>query len=127
DVLELAGAGMPPALIVREATGAVEAVALKGMPLGSPAEYPYASSTVRLHPGDAVVLMSDGFPELFDARGAMLGYEPVAEHVRAGAGGSAEDLIGHLRRTMDAWTDGHSLRDDVTFLVLRRKPQRVTE
>ena len=123
DVLELAGAGMPPALVVREATGAVEPVPLKGMPLGSLTDYPYTSRTVRLEPGDAVVLMSDGFPELFDARGAMMGYEAVAEHVRAGAGGAPEALVEHLCRTLEAWTDGHPLRDDVTFLVLRMKPE----
>ncbi len=125
DVLELAGAGMPPALLHREATGAVESVPLKGMPLGSLADYPYASHTVRLAPGDTVVLMSDGFPELFDARGAMLGYEAMEEVVRAGAQGSPEALLTHLRRTMAAWTNGHPLRDDVTFLVLRMKPQEV--
>jgi hypothetical protein len=121
--LELAGAGMPPAFVVREKTGAIESVPLKGMPLGSLADYPYATQTIRLDPGDAVVLMSDGFPELFDPRGEMLGYESVEGHVRAGANGSADALVLHLRRVMEQWTDGAPLRDDVTFVVLRMKPE----
>ena len=39
--LELAGAGMPPALVYRAATQQVEQIPLKGMPLGGPAEFPY--------------------------------------------------------------------------------------
>jgi uncharacterized membrane protein YkgB len=121
--LELAGAGMPPAFVVREKTGTIESVPLKGMPLGSLADYPYVTQTLQLDPGDAVVLMSDGFPELFDPRGEMLGYESVEGHVRAGANGSADALVLHLRRVMEQWTDGAPLRDDVTFVVLRMKPE----
>jgi len=123
--LELAGAGMPPAFVVRAKTGTIESVPLKGMPLGSFADYPYATQTLRLDPGDAVVLMSDGFPELFDPRGEMLGYESVEDHVRAGANGSAEALVAHLQRVMEQWAGGAPLRDDVTFVVMRMKPEPV--
>lgn len=124
--LELAGAGMPPAFVVREKTGMIESVPLKGMPLGSLAEYPYTSQTIQLDPGDAVVLMSDGFPELFNARGEMLGYETVEGHIREGANGSADALVLHLRHVMEQWTDGAPLRDDVTFVVLRMRPEPAT-
>src|SRR5690606_9534553 len=62
--LEFVGAGMPPALLYRARTGTIEAVPLKGMPLGGPAPYPYRRQCVTLAEGDTVVLMSDGFPEL---------------------------------------------------------------
>ncbi|MEP0547889.1 MAG: PP2C family protein-serine/threonine phosphatase [Rhodothermales bacterium] len=123
DTLELAGAGMPHALIHRAATNTVESVPLKGMPLGGFADYPYTTQALRLDPGDTVVLMSDGFPELFNDAGEMLGYGEVEAHVRAGIAGSADALIAHLRRVMADWNGGHPLRDDVTFLVLQMKPE----
>src|SRR5690606_29784454 len=46
--LHLAGAGMPPALIYRAETGECEMVSLKGMPLGSFAEFPYSATRTRL-------------------------------------------------------------------------------
>ena len=103
------------------------------MTVGPPLFVPRWSRTVRLGPGDTVVLLSDGFPELFDARGEMLGYDAVAGHVRDGmtpgtspeADGSAEALIAHLQRVMERWAGDHPLLDDVTFLVLQMKPQEV--
>ncbi len=92
---------MPHALVHRAATGTVESVPLKGMPLGGFADYPYTTRTLRLDPGDTVVLMSDGFPELFNDAGEMLGYDEVESHVRAGVDGSADALVTHLCRVMD--------------------------
>src|SRR5690606_38726184 len=64
DVLEYAGAGMPPALIERCGSGCIEMLPLKGLPLGAPGDVPYEVDRVHLKPGDTLVLMSDGFPEL---------------------------------------------------------------
>lgn len=121
--LELAGAGMPPAFVLRERTGTIDTVPLKGMPLGSLTDYPYTTQTLRLDPGDTVVLMSDGFPELFDARGEMLGYDAVEGHIRAGSHDSADALVAHLREVMEQWKGEAPLRDDVTFVVVRMKPE----
>jgi serine phosphatase RsbU (regulator of sigma subunit) len=77
-VLYLSAAGMPPALVYRARTGTLETIRLKGMPLGSFVGFPYREEEVRLERGDTVLLMSDGFPELFNEAGEMLGYEEAA-------------------------------------------------
>ena len=74
-MLGLAGAGMPPALVYRAATGCIEEVPLKGLPLGSPGGCAYRRQCVLVSEGDPLVLMSDGFPELLGAAGEMLSYE----------------------------------------------------
>ncbi len=119
--LELAGAGMPPALVYRAATGQVETVALKGMPLGGPGSFPYQTTSVPLSPGDTVVLMSDGFPELFNAEGEMLGYERAVEVFEEVASQSPEQIIAHLREAGERWSNGRAQDDDVTFVIMKMK------
>jgi ligand-binding sensor domain-containing protein/serine phosphatase RsbU (regulator of sigma subunit) len=119
--LELAGAGMPPALVYRAASGCIEEVALKGMPLGSPGVYPYRRQCVLLSPGDTVVLMSDGFPELFGASGQRLGYDRMPGLFAEAAGRSSEEVIAHLIETAKAWCNGQVPDDDMTFVVMKVK------
>ncbi len=122
NTLELAGAGMPPALVYRAESRLLEEVPLKGMPLGSVSDFPYQKTTLRLAPGDTVVLMSDGFPELFNPSGEMLGYQDAVRIVREAAGRSPKDFLTFLRQTSHAWKKSADLRDDMTFLVMQVKP-----
>jgi serine phosphatase RsbU (regulator of sigma subunit) len=77
--LRFATAGMPPTLVYRAATGLVETIRLKGMPLGSFVDFPCKEEEITLAPGDTVLFMSDGFPELFNQQGEMLGYDRAVE------------------------------------------------
>jgi len=128
--LTYSSAGMPPALIFRRGSGEVEEVALAGMPLGARADYAYAESRLELAPGDVVLLMSDGFPELPNPSGEPLGYERACERfataasAASAASGSAGEVVAALERAVADWSGASSANaaapsDDVTFLVLR--------
>ena len=119
--LRVAGAGMPPALVHRAGTGDVEEIALDGMPLGGQIRFPYQQRAVTLEAGDVVVFMSDGLAETEGAEG-LFGYERVAETLRAADGRSPQRIVDHLVATADAWSNGSSHDDDMTFVVLRVKP-----
>ncbi|MDX1530002.1 MAG: SpoIIE family protein phosphatase [Rhodothermales bacterium] len=125
QTLELAGAGMPPALIRRAATGAVEAVPLKGMPLGSFLEYAYQKQTVELFPGDTVALMSDGFAELFRDDGEMLGYEAATDVLAAAGDATPVAVLEGFKAAAESGAGGRPPNDDLTFLILQRKPHPV--
>jgi serine phosphatase RsbU (regulator of sigma subunit) len=120
--LRLATAGMPPALVYRAASGEVETLRLKGMPLGSFPDFPYRERTLSLQPGDALLLMSDGFPERFNPEGEMLGYDRAAGVLAEAGHGDAEAIVDHFTRASDDWADGRPTDDDLTFVVLRRLP-----
>lgn len=121
--LEFVGAGMPPAILYRAATGAVEVVPLRGIPLGGPSGGIHDRRCLQLAAGDTVVLMSDGFPELQGASGARLGYEEAVEIAAAVAGRPPQAVIDHLAAQVRAWCGTRRPDDDVTFLVLRvREP-----
>jgi hypothetical protein len=119
--LELVGAGLPPALVYRADTGEVEAVPLKGMPLGSPGRAQYRKQCVVLSPGDTVVLMTDGFPERFSNNGEMLGYDRAVSVFAEVADRSSEEIIGHLMNRCETWANGRAQDDDVTFVVMKMK------
>lgn len=121
--LRLTTAGMPPTLIWRAGEQQVETVTIKGMPLGSFPSFPYREEEHALHPGDAVLFMSDGFPELFNGGGEMLGYQAAADAFGEVAAQSqtAHEVVEGLVRRLRAWSGERALDDDVTFVVIRHR------
>ena len=121
--LTLSAAGMPPALWRRAATGEVIEVALSGLPLGSLAGAVYQEIELELAPGDHLLLMSDGFPELQSPSGEPLGYEAARAHFAVAAGGGAAigaaEILAELRHAAERWTAGGAPSDDLTFLLVR--------
>lgn len=120
--LELAGAGMPPALIYRAETHTLEQIPLKGLPLGSRTSFPYKKVKTHINPNDVVILMTDGLPELFNKKGDMLGYERVSELIMEVVHKKPGEIIEHLHAASAAWLNGSSQDDDMTFFVFKRKP-----
>ena len=119
--LRVSSAGMPPLLIHRAATGSIEEVCLEGTPLGSLGDPAYAEREVDLAPGDTVLLMTDGFPELLSMDGEPLGYPRTGELFAAEAGKAPAALLAGLAAAGDAWCDGCTPADDVTFVALRMR------
>jgi serine phosphatase RsbU (regulator of sigma subunit) len=112
-------AGMPPIHIFRSKTKSIEELVIKGMPLGGPASFSYIMKETTLAPGDAVLLMSDGFPELFDDKNEMLDYPRVKEIFRESVERSADGIVRHLTESALKWRKGRALDDDMTFVVVK--------
>ena len=120
--LTLAGAGMPPALVYRAATGGIEEIPLKGMPLGGFADYPYRQATLSLAPGDTVVLLSDGFPEMFDEAGEMFGYDRTRATFAEVAERTPQQILDHFTGIVRTFAHNGHRDDDITFIVMKVKP-----
>jgi serine phosphatase RsbU (regulator of sigma subunit) len=114
-------AGIPPIYIYRSETKFFEEIVIKGMPLGGPASFPYKMRETKLAPGDTVLLMSDGFPELFNDKDEMLDYPRVKEIFKEAAGRSADEIVAHLFNAGEKWRNGRPQHDDITFVVLKVK------
>lgn len=117
--LTVSMAGMPPVLIYRAASGMVEEIAIRGMPLGSITNFAYQQRELELGAGDAVILMSDGFPEMFNEDGEMLDYQRARTMLEEVAHQSPQEIIHHFVRTGEAWAGVRPADDDVTFVVLK--------
>jgi serine phosphatase RsbU (regulator of sigma subunit) len=113
--LHVAAAGMPFPLIYRASTGQVEEIELKGMPLGSFVSFPYKDKQLHLNEGDTVILMSDGFAEMFNPNDEILGEEQVKKLVEEAAAYSPEKIIDHLKKAGETWANGRDQEDDVRF------------
>ena len=68
-------AGMPPPLIFRQKSKEVEEIRLPALPLGGSADFKYKKTETILSQGDTLLLMSDGFPELFNEQKEILDYK----------------------------------------------------
>src|SRR4030095_2809487 len=119
--LTVSSAGMPPVLIYRAASGEVEEIMLRGMPLGSVADYPYQQRELTISPGDVVVMLSDGLPERFNKAGEMFDYERTKCALAEAISHSPQQIIEHLANSGEIWAGGRPQDDDVTFVVLKMK------
>ena len=118
-VAVVSSAGMPSPLIYRAATREIEEVTLKGMPLGAFLDFPYEERKVELHMGDAIVLMSDGFPELFNDKQETLGYSRVKEIIAEVGDKPVQEMIEYFSKAGEQWENGRPQDDDVSFVVLK--------
>jgi len=112
-------AGMPPVFIFRSHSGSVEEVALPGLPLGGLADVRYERWEADVAPGDTLLLMTDGFPELLNPDDEPFGYERARAAFASVAAGPAEEVVSGLEEAAAGWSGGRSLEDDMTFLVLK--------
>ena len=116
----VATAGMPPMLVHRAQSNHVEEISIPATPLGT-IEVDYLERRVGVAPGDTILLMSDGFPELQSADGQQLGY-PLAMQAFADAAAAAADadaVIASLAAAVSRWHGDQPPNDDITFVVVR--------
>jgi serine phosphatase RsbU (regulator of sigma subunit) len=118
DRMILATAGMPPVLIYRKATGEVETVIQKSMPLGGPASFPYIQNEITINSGDIVVMMSDGITERFNRDRHMLGQKPIQKWLQETADQDAETILDTILTKTDEWAQTEQ-RDDITLVVTK--------
>ena len=119
--LELAGAGMPPALFYRADENSVEEILLEGMPLGGFIGTERQEARFDLQSGDTILLMSDGLPEMLNPENEMLDYPKTKELFEEVADQPPKAIIDHLFKAGTSWADGAPQADDVTLVVIKVK------
>jgi len=114
-------AGMTPLFIYRYKTAAIEEITLKGMPLGAHRGFKYQTAETGLSPGDVILLMSDGFPELFNEKGEMLDYPAVIKNFKEAVHFTPDEIAAHLMSAGEKWRGERPQDDDITFVILKVK------
>ncbi|MEO1128236.1 MAG: PP2C family protein-serine/threonine phosphatase [Planctomycetota bacterium] len=139
DELAICNAGHPPPLHYTAATKTwshVEPERSSGspnnLPLGVDSDAPYLQTTMRMQPGDIVVLYTDALGEAHSPEGAMLGFDGLLEVARTLVFDDASQITDRLLRAIDVHrTGGGAIEcppfdDDVTVLVICRNGTRPT-
>lgn len=114
-------AGMPPLYLYRAGTGTVEEFRMRGMPLGAFEQAGYETIETSLAAGDALLLLSDGLPELFNHRDEMFDYERVKATFAAAGHESAAGIVQRLFEAAEGWAGERKADDDMTFAVIKMK------
>ncbi|MDP9842405.1 PP2C family protein-serine/threonine phosphatase [Streptosporangium lutulentum] len=114
--ITLTGGGHPPALAIR-GSGAVEPVHPDGGLLVGLMSDPYfATSTVRLDPGDGLLLYTDGLTEARMPDGDLFGDDRLEELAATLSGASAPEMTEAVARVLTGF--GSGLTDDTAVLAL---------
>jgi serine phosphatase RsbU (regulator of sigma subunit) len=121
EKVTISSAGMPPALIYRTESNQVEEIKLQAIPLGGPADFTYPRRETSLSKGDTLLLMSDGFPELFNKQKEILDYSRAKSIFGSTGEKSASETIKQLLKEAELWMGDAKQEDDITFVVVKRK------
>jgi sigma-B regulation protein RsbU (phosphoserine phosphatase) len=112
-------AGHNPPQLRRCSLGQVDTLEeVGGPPLGLFEDVTYAQATVTLHPGDTLVLYTDGVTEAMNTRNRQFGVDrlnSVLSRCDLGAAGLRDAILQGL----DEFTGGAAAHDDRTLLVAR--------
>jgi serine phosphatase RsbU (regulator of sigma subunit) len=100
-------------------TAGVVELRATGMPLGLMPEMSYEEQTARLHPGECLLLHSDGLAEAHNSDREMFGFPRLADLVAPHR--SAEELIDACMAEFVRFTGaGAEQEDDITLVTLER-------
>jgi sigma-B regulation protein RsbU (phosphoserine phosphatase) len=91
------------------------------LPPGASANSAYVESSMKLKPGDTVVLVSDGVVEARPANqdDEQFGYERLLDFFEMNRKRSLEDMIEELKNTLYDYRGSSGFEDDVTVVAIR--------
>ena len=85
-------------------------------------DFPFVASEVRLQPGDALCLFTDGVTEATNGQG-YFGAERLLQALgRPPTTATARTLVAAVRDSVRAFEADHPPADDLTLLVIRWQP-----
>ena len=127
--LEYANAGHPQMLLYRaepnsDHSESEEPLELKSsfLPVGISMFQPpaqYYSTEIAWHPGDLLVLYSDGITEAFNPNAEMYGFERLKALISKKRHLSAEEIKTEILSDLQVHQQGESTNDDITLVVAK--------
>ena len=117
--LSFVNAGHNPPLLVRS-DGSLHKLEDGGLVLGMFENIVYDEGSVRMEPGDTLLIYSDGVTETWSPEGDEFGEEKLADLLTRCRTLGAEALQDAVLREIEAFEEGARATDDRTLVVLKR-------
>jgi sigma-B regulation protein RsbU (phosphoserine phosphatase) len=121
----LSRAGHDAPLLYRAKEKTVSKINPPGMALGIDSGDVFNRVTgdfsLRLEPGDCLILYTDGVTEALDRHGEEFGMENVIKSIQASAAEGAAAMITRLTDDLRAFVGTHPQNDDITLIAIRKK------
>ncbi|MEQ1757168.1 MAG: SpoIIE family protein phosphatase [Vicinamibacterales bacterium] len=106
----------PPFLIT---AGNIIRLEAGGTLLGAFPHATFPEETIRLTPGDSIVIFSDGVTDATSADGVELGDDRLAAVIDVASEGTPDELLRALFDAVDEFARGAEQQDDLTAVVVR--------
>jgi len=116
-------AGHPHPIIQRKA-GAIEQTGPGGFPVGLMSGIRFEETEVQLHPGDRLILMSDGVTECPDPEGNLLGEAGAEDFTRALQGTRGPAFFEGLMWKLTEFAGAGVFPDDVSGVLFEFQPDQ---
>ena len=123
--LAFVNAGHNPPIIVHE-SGTVEQLSSGGLPLGIIPDTEYKEGRTQLHPGDVLVIYSDGVSEAINPEGEEFGPERLCRVVTENLTATAAGMRDRIESALTKFVRGTPANDDITLVIVKRQAQGVS-
>jgi serine phosphatase RsbU (regulator of sigma subunit) len=107
--------------IIRRTDGRTERLESGGLPFGITTDATFTTAEVELHPGDLLVLFTDGVVEAFNSAGEEFSDARLVDLVRNLPTVPAKESLQFLMTSVETFVGQTRQSDDITCLVLRCK------
>lgn len=119
--LAYANAGHNPPQLFRAGEGKFEALQVTGVALGMIDDMEYEEREVELHPGDVLVLYTDGLVEAMDHNQQLFGLDRLTASIRASRDLTAQQILDRVLADISSFSRGLEQSDDMTAIVVKAK------
>ena len=123
--LNYVNAGHVPPLLARlqpDGSLQLEKFSRTGIPLGIDRASEYSQAQAELHPGDFLLLYTDGVFDALNPEEDRFGVERLEKLLLQQAGRSAQAIVDTINAQLTAFIRGRQPYDDITMMVVRRLP-----
>jgi sigma-B regulation protein RsbU (phosphoserine phosphatase) len=115
-------AGHPPPLLVHP-DGGLDPLPANGVPAGMLPEATYSVEETQLHPGDRLIIYSDGLTEARNPAEEYFGVKRLYAAMRSGASSSCQQLHDSILSALQEFTKGAPQHDDISLAVIEYSPE----
>jgi serine phosphatase RsbU (regulator of sigma subunit) len=91
------------------------------MPLGAISNSSFTINKFDVDSGDAILILSDGLPELKNEKNEQYDYSRVKVEFNSIAEKTPTEIVEYLKNSASQWSNGVEPDDDVTFVVIKVK------
>jgi phosphoserine phosphatase RsbU/P len=118
-MIDYVNAGQNPPLLISASTGTAEFKReISGPPAGAMENVPYRLLSLQLHPGDMLVVYTDGITEAMSPAKAEYGNDRLQDKVCALADATAEVIVAAVIDDVNLHSAEEEQSDDITILCL---------
>ncbi|HOX28849.1 MAG TPA: SpoIIE family protein phosphatase [bacterium] len=114
-------AGHTPPLLFRPDTGEILNLEAEGFGLGMFGNVSYEEKTMKVKPGDKIILYTDGVTDCRNQQGEMFGHERLVELVNTNPDANSYRLTHFIVEELEDFAGKAARQDDLTLLIIEIK------